>query len=92
MCEKRQLCRVRVDFQNSDTAGRVRLNTVGTFLDLESQGIELKEGCHLYLVDWELHATGRVTFNAEEDTWVAEVDWNEVVSDSDQEEATQSEQ
>lgn len=72
---------IRVDFQNSDKGGNVRLNTVGSVQDLSRQGIVLREGLVLRLVDGELTATGRVT-RSEEDLWAAVVDWNEVIDRS----------
>ena len=70
---------VSVDFQNADHDGRVRLNTVGTLIDIERQSLELQPGLRLLLVDAELSAAGQVAWSEEEKLWVAEVDWNEVI-------------
>jgi hypothetical protein len=70
---------VGVDFQNADPDGRVRLNTVGTLIDIERQSIELQPGLRLVLVDAELSAAGQVAWSEDEELWVAEVDWNEVI-------------
>lgn len=72
---------IRVDFQNSDENGYVRLNTVGSVQDLARQGVVLREGMLLRLVDGELAATGRVR-RSKETLWVAAVDWNEVIESS----------
>lgn len=48
--------RIRVDFQNSNTAGNVHLTTRGTVEDLASQYIALEEGMIVQLVDAELKA------------------------------------
>jgi hypothetical protein len=68
---------VRVDMQNADPRGRVRLNTVGATEDLS--GIALEDGLELQLVDAELRAIGRAVYSKDENAWVAEVDWDEVV-------------
>ena len=70
---------VGVDLQNADPDGRVRLNTVGTLIDIERQSIELKPGLRLVLVDADLSAAGQVAWSEDEELWVAEVDWNEVI-------------
>lgn len=69
---------VRVDFQNADPDGLVRLNTAGTVIDIERQSIDLQPGLHLLLVDAELSAAGQVAWSEDEKLWVAEVDWNEI--------------
>jgi hypothetical protein len=70
---------VRVDFQNSDALGRVRLNTAGAHADIVEHGIGLELGQRLRLVDGELSADGDVVWSDEEQLWVATVDWDEVV-------------
>jgi hypothetical protein len=69
---------VRVDFQNADVDGRVRLNAEGSLIDIERQAIELQPGLRLRLVDAELSAAGRVAWSEDEKLCVAEVDWNEI--------------
>jgi hypothetical protein len=77
--------RIYADFQNLDDANRLRLTCAGTWEDLEQQEITLQEGSVLtfYMDDAsddgkpdELLADGRVTYNHEENCWVAEVDWH----------------
>jgi hypothetical protein len=74
-----RLMKVRVDFQNADSNGRVRLNTAGTLEDVRRHDISLEDGLELRLVDAELEADGRVVFSDDENIWVAEVDWDEVI-------------
>jgi hypothetical protein len=69
---------VRVDFQNADPVGRVRLNTEGALMDIERQAIGLQPGLELLLLDAELSAAGQVAWSEDERLWVAEVDWNEI--------------
>ena len=80
MTEEPSLPVVRVDFQNADARGNVRLNTAATVEDLTRHQIELRPGLELRLFDGELSAVGRVDFNSDERVWVAEVSWQEVVS------------
>ncbi|MGD0368963.1 MAG: hypothetical protein ABSA94_16025 [Acidobacteriaceae bacterium] len=64
--------RIYADFNNCDRSGRVRLNTVGTFADLNRLGISLQEGAELMVSDSELEVEAVTTFSAEESIWVAE--------------------
>jgi hypothetical protein len=70
--------RIRVDFQNSDAGGRVRLMSVGTVEDLNRLGVVLREGFEVVLYCLELEADGVVLYSAEEKRWVANIDWNQV--------------
>lgn len=70
---------IRVDFHNADENGDVQLNTAGTFRDLAREGVVLRAGMLLRLVDRELAATERVRWG-KEGLWVTEVDWNEVLA------------
>lgn len=70
--------RIAVDFQNADTAGRLRLNTEGSRRDLARLGIELREGLGLILSDGELETHGVVVWSADEGCWVAQIDWQDV--------------
>ena len=70
--------RVSVDFQNNDSEGRVRLNTVGTLQDLNRQGIILREGLELLLYCLELETEGIVTYSSAEKLWVATVDLDKI--------------
>jgi hypothetical protein len=72
--------RLFADFQNAAPNGRVRLNTVGTFEDLERLGIELENGMQVILEDREsLVGAGTVLWEPGEG-WVADVDWDRVES------------
>jgi len=67
--------RVYTDFHNADSAGRLRLNCVGTVQDLARQHIALQEGLRLTLYCEELEVEGEVRYLGEENTWVAAIDW-----------------
>jgi hypothetical protein len=69
---------LRVDFQNADAQGRVRFNTTGAEADIAEQGIELRTGLRVRLLDAELAASGEVTWSDDEQLWVAAVDWDDV--------------
>ena len=86
--------RVYADFQNADSKGRVRLNTVGTLKDLARQQVQLRTGLVLTLYSDdadtggradELRAIGVVEHSAEEGCWVAAIDWTKVGHASDEE-------
>jgi hypothetical protein len=65
------------DFHNSDTQGRVRLNTNGTFEDIEKLKIQLESGMKVLLDDSEGgKVLGIVEFSQEEKIWVAKIDWD----------------
>ena len=66
-----------VDFNNADLHGRVRLNTNQTFADIDILKLELKEGMQVFLDDEDRLATiGHLTYSDEENTWVAEINWD----------------
>ncbi len=69
---------IYADFNNADRRGRLRLNCIGTIQDLARQGIALREGLLLTLYDDELEAEGEAHFSAEEQVWVASIDWQAV--------------
>ena len=79
--------RIYADFNNADPHGRLRLNCAGTAEDLAKYHVELHEGLHLTLyaddlddkgqLD-ELTADGIVSFSAEEQCWVAAIDWTAI--------------
>lgn len=88
--------RVYADFQNLDDDNRLKLTGAGTLHDLRRQGIELHEGD--VLTFWmddaddngqpdEMLAEGIVHFNAAQQCWVAEVDWNALRHASDSKQA-----
>ena len=69
--------KIYADFLNADTKGRVRLNTNGTFQDLERANITLIEGLEIILDDYNGVVTkGIVHFSEDENLWVAIVDWD----------------
>lgn len=70
--------RVYVDFQNADVQGRLRLNNVGTIQDLSRQQVELKAGLKLDCYSEELEVEGQVQYSAEENLWVAVIDWDAI--------------
>ena len=67
--------RIFADFQNADTAGRIRLSCAGTERDLERLGIELAAGMKIRLYDDELEADAVVSWSGEESRFVATIDW-----------------
>lgn len=69
---------IYADFNNADSAGRLRLNCAGTARDLMEQGVQLRDGLRLTLSDDELEADGVVQFSADECVWVARIDWEAV--------------
>ena len=68
---------VYVDFHNTDSAGRVRLNTVGSIEDLSRQGIILRDGLAVRLYCEEFEVNGTVEFSGEEHVWTARFNWDE---------------
>jgi hypothetical protein len=73
------LPKIFVDFNNNDVFGRIRLNTTGTFEDLERLHIKLEEGLVLLLDDNDsLSARGVVQFSEAENIWVAVINWDEL--------------
>lgn len=70
--------RVYADFHSADEKGRLRLGCVGTLQDLSRQRIVLREGLHLTLYSEDLEVEGRVHFSADENTWVAAVNWDAI--------------
>lgn len=69
---------IRVDFNNADVSGRVRLNTVAALADLEALDEPLSEGLQVRLVDDELSVLGTAVFSSDEQVWAAVVDWKMV--------------
>ena len=66
-----------VDFNNADKLGRVRLNTNGTFADIDRLNIELKENMQVLLNDDDTLTTiGIIKYSSEEKIWVAEINRN----------------
>jgi hypothetical protein len=69
--------KVYADFQNADVQGRLRLNCVGTLVDLSRQGIELSVGRSLILYSEDLEVSGVVEYSEAEYLWVAQIDWDD---------------
>jgi hypothetical protein len=71
--------KIFADFNNADEHGRVRLNTTGTFEDIQRMKINLEEGMQIFLDDYDsLIAIGRVKYSNEENVWVAEINWDDL--------------
>jgi hypothetical protein len=66
------------DFHNATPSGRVRLNTVGAFRDLQRLGIDLKPNMCVVLDDHDTLVADGVVVWEEGEGWVAEVDWNKI--------------
>jgi hypothetical protein len=72
--------KIYADFNNADSRGRIRLNTEGTFRDLQEMGIKLEEGLEVLLDDDEGIVTlGVVSFSEDEQIWVAGIDWKKIM-------------
>lgn len=72
--------KILADFQNSDPCGRVRLNTKGALEAIHELGENFKENIFVLLDDGEeLYIFGLVKFSAEENIWVAEINWDNFI-------------
>jgi hypothetical protein len=60
---------VFADFNNRDSDGYVRLNTVGTVADLQKLSITLRDGLHLIVSDGDLRAEIVVHAPSTEGLW-----------------------
>jgi hypothetical protein len=85
--------RIYADFHNLDDANQLRLTCAGTLADLARHGIQLREGQVLtfYTDDAddhgrpdELRIQGTVHYDAEQQCWVAAVDWSALRHASDE--------
>jgi hypothetical protein len=70
--------KVCADFQNADEQGRLRLDCVGTLVDLSRQGIDLSVGRSLILYSEDLEVAGVVEYSEVEHLWVARIDWDAI--------------
>lgn len=61
------------------SAHRVRLNTYGSLRDLDRLPAGPLDGLAVTVVSDELRVTGIMRFSVEEDIWVAEIDWKDIV-------------
>lgn len=75
--------RIYVDFMKTDDEGRLLLTCIGTRRDLDTQGIQLREGLvvSVYSDDLDEHgnrddlvAEGTARFDAANHRWVLEID------------------
>src|SRR5262245_59895537 len=79
--------RVYADFHNADGQGRLRLSCISTLHDLARHQVQLREGLVLTLYaddadnqgrSDELEVAGVVEYSAEEQCWVARIDWSAI--------------
>jgi hypothetical protein len=70
--------KIFVDFQNTDTKGRIYLNCTGTISDLCDHGVQLLNGLKLVVHNEELETEAIVEFSEEEKIWVAVIDWDKL--------------
>jgi hypothetical protein len=75
--------KVYADFHNADVRGRLRLNCVGTTEDLARNHIVLRDGLVLNLYSEELEVEGQVQYSADENLWVAVIDWDAIREEND---------
>ena len=69
---------IYADFNNTDPQGRLRLNVRGARDDLARQCVRLEENMSIIVHDDELEADASAQFSAEEQIWVAVIDWGMV--------------
>ncbi len=69
---------IRVDFQNADPSGDVRLNTRASLEDLERIDVAERDGLQVRLESDEFATDGVVRYSEQEQIWVAELDWTSV--------------
>ena len=69
---------IYVDFQNADASGCVRLNTEGSLRDLAALPDGPSDGLMVQLEAEDLRASGVLRFSADEQIWVAELDWSQI--------------
>lgn len=62
--------KIWVDFHNSDSRGRARLNTVGTIENLDTLGLVLLSGVSATFYCFEREQDGEVVYSEEERIWV----------------------
>lgn len=69
---------VRVDINNADVEGFIRLVCVGTEKDLARLGITLMPGLAIVAHDGEIEFHGIVHASGTEGIWRLEVDWQDI--------------
>ena len=63
-----------VDFNNVDSLGRVRLNTVGSIKDIENKNVRLESNLQLVINDDDgLKALAIIEYSEKENIWVARI-------------------
>ena len=63
-----------VDFNNVDSLGRVRLNTVGSIEDIKNKKIRLENNLQMVIDDGDgLKALAIIEYSDEENIWVARI-------------------
>jgi len=73
-----------VDFNNVDSLGRVRLNTVGSIKDIKNKKIRLENNLKLVIDDDDgLKALAIIEYSEEENIWVARIAMIPLVCDED---------
>ncbi|MGB3006514.1 MAG: hypothetical protein WBC06_08405 [Chitinophagaceae bacterium] len=71
--------KIFADFNNTDSQGRVRLNTLGTIEDIEKQEIYMMIDLEVLLDDYdELSISGIIEFSEKENIWVAVIKRDEL--------------
>jgi len=70
---------IEVDFNNCDSEGRVRLNTVGARRSLNESQVTLRSGLEVELTSGDFSAIkGIVEYSDSESVWVARFDVNDL--------------
>jgi len=75
--------KIFVDFHNADRLGRVRLNLASTEFDLKEQNVELKESKPISMYQEQINIEGIICYSNEENIWVAEIDWWNIVEEEE---------
>ena len=76
--EENMTIRIYGDFNNADREGNIRLHLPGSKMDIEKQGLELKDGMEVIISDGELEVLGYTKYSKREKIWVACIKWNEI--------------
>jgi hypothetical protein len=72
--------KIFADFNNADKKGRIRLDTNGSIADIKKLKVEMQPGMEIWLTDNDsLKAKGVIEYSAEEQIWVAVIDWNDFI-------------
>ena len=68
--------RIYADFNNCTEDYKVRLNSVGSKVDLENAAVDLVEGAVVVLYGEEFELEGRLERAEDRKTWLAISDWS----------------